>query len=122
MEPPLTQTIKHTHSAATRKPSPFLLGGQRISIKSVVGTYNSFAKKGQKWSILLMYRSNYHVISFASNKPFNVITNRTVIATNREALHTQFAVMVTLSCLSHFASRCGDLSLTLCHVIPIQDP
>jgi len=84
--------------------------------------YNSYAKKGQKWSILLIYRSNYHVISFASNKAFNVITNRTVIATNREALHTEFAVMVIMSSLSHFASCCGDLSLTLCHVISIHDP
>jgi hypothetical protein len=46
MEPPLTQTIKHTHSAATRKPSSFLLGDQRISIKFGVGMYNSYTKKG----------------------------------------------------------------------------
>jgi hypothetical protein len=75
MEPPLTQTIKHTHSAATRKPSSFLFGGQRISIKFEVGLYNSYTKKGQKWSFLLIYRSNYHFISFSSNKAFNVITN-----------------------------------------------
>ena len=122
MEPPLTQTIKHTHSAATRKPSSFLLGGQRISIKFEVGMYNSYTKKGQNWSFLLMYRSNYHVISFSSNKAFNVITKRTVIASNRGALHTVFAVMVTLSCLSHFVSSCCHQSLTLCLVISIQDP
>jgi hypothetical protein len=96
MEPPLTQTIKHTHSAATRKPSSFLLGGQRISIKSEVRMYDSYTKKGQKWSFLLMCRSNYLVISFSSNKAFNVITNRTAITRNREAQHTEFAVMVTV--------------------------
>ena len=69
-----------------------------------------------------MYRSNYHVISFVSNKAFNVITNRTVIATNREAIHTQFAVMVIRSCLSHFASRSGDPSLTHCHAVSIHEP
>jgi hypothetical protein len=88
MEPPLTQTIKNTHSAATRKPSSFLVGGQRISIKFEVGLYNSYTKKGQKWSFLLIHRSNYHFISFPSNKAFNVITNRTVIATVREVLHS----------------------------------
>jgi hypothetical protein len=69
-----------------------------------------------------MYRSNYHVISFSSNKAFIVITNRTVIAANREVLNTEFAFMVTLSCLSYFVSSCCHLSLTLCHVISIQDP
>jgi hypothetical protein len=114
MEQPLTQTIKHTHSAATRKPSSFLLGGQRISIKFEAGMYNGCTKKGQKCSFLSICRSNYHVISFSSNKAFNVITNRTVIATNREALHTEFAVMVTLFCLSHFVSSFCHLPLTLC--------
>jgi hypothetical protein len=122
MEPPLTQTIKNTHSAATRKPSSFLVGGQRISIKFEVGLYNSYTKKGQKWSFLLIHRSNYHFISFPSNKAFNVITNRAVIATVREVLRTVFAVMVTLYFLSHFVSGCGHMSKTLCHVISIQNP
>ena len=62
--------------------------------------YNSHTKKGAEVQFLLTYRSNYHVSSFSSNKAFNVIANRTVIATNMEALHTVFAVMVTLSCLT----------------------